>query len=100
MARISGRSFSIELAVIERTRRKDHGLAGTQAQPEGVSEADSDAWPGADGERARAEPARRPREDQPGDAWQPRPGNAERRSHGCIELHQRNISEGGEGEGA
>src|SRR5207245_11003015 len=71
--RVPGRSFPAQLAPLGQSA---YGLAGTQAQSESGAEADSDARPGADGERAGAEPARAQGNDQPGDDCKPDPMGA------------------------
>src|SRR2546429_17760 len=79
----------------ERRDERIDGLAGTQTQPQGGAEADSDARPCADGQRAGAEPARAEGDDQSGDDRQPGARGAERRAHAGRQLQRRKFPKRG-----
>src|SRR5579863_858957 len=71
----------------------DHGLARTQTQLTGGAEADSDAWSGADGQRAGAEPPGVAGDDQHRDGGQSGAGRVERRADHHQQLQRRKLPE-------
>src|SRR5690349_2142952 len=85
-------------AANEETNERIDGLAGTQTKSQGHAEADSDARPRSNGQRARAEPPRTQRDDQSGDDRESGPRRAKRRAHPGGQLQRRKFPQGRNGE--